>query len=95
MTAQVTRADATQLHRYLPLAIDDEVRGWMQRAFLAGTASDMRFAWSAPSPISRSHDGKGGQFQVQAKAQGVTLDYAAGWPVAATWTPTSAWMARA
>jgi uncharacterized protein (TIGR02099 family) len=80
MTGQVARVDAVQLHRYLPLAIDVELREWMHRAVLAGTASDVRLKLvGAPADFPFA-DAKLGQFQVQAKAQGLTLDYVRGWP---------------
>ena len=82
LTAQVSRVDATQLYRYLPFAIDEEVRGWMHRALLGGAATNIRLRLVGAPADFPFHDGKGGQFQVQAKAQAVTLDYAAGWPVA-------------
>jgi uncharacterized protein (TIGR02099 family) len=80
IVVQLSRADGKQLFRYLPLSVDDELRNWMQRAFLAGTASDVRIKLvGAPADFPFT-DPKSGQFQVQGRAQSVTLDYAAGWP---------------
>jgi uncharacterized protein (TIGR02099 family) len=80
MTAQVARVDATQLYRYLPLTVDDELRAWLHRAVLSGTASDLRIKLVGALADFPFADGKGGQFQLLGKAQGVTLDYVQGWP---------------
>ncbi len=82
LTAQVARAEATQIHRYLPLAVDDGLRRWLQHAVLAGTANDVRIKLVGPLADFPFADGRGGQFQMQGRLQGVTLDYVAGWPVA-------------
>ncbi len=80
MTGQVTRMDAVQLYRYLPLAIDLDLREWLHRAVLAGTTSDVRVKMvGAPADFPFA-DARLGQFQVQAKAAGVRLDYVRGWP---------------
>ncbi len=82
MTGQIAQVDAAKLYRFLPLTIDDELREWMRRAFRTGTASNLRVKLAGALADFPFADGRGGQFQVQAKAQGVTLDYFAGWPVA-------------
>ncbi len=80
MTAQASRADVTQLYRYLPLIVDDNLREWLHRAILAGTASDLRLKLvGAPADFPFA-DPKSGQFLVQAKAQGLRIDYVQGWP---------------
>ncbi len=82
LTGQVTRAEGAQLYRYLPLAVDDELRHWLQRAVVAGAASELRIKLAGPFADFPFANGRGGQFQVQGRLQGVTLDYVAGWPVA-------------
>jgi uncharacterized protein (TIGR02099 family) len=49
---------------------------------LAGTATDVRIKLIGPVADFPFADGRSGQFQVQGRLQGVTLDYVAGWPVA-------------
>ncbi len=80
IVVQLSRADGKQVYRYLPLSVDDELRNWLQRAFLAGTASDVRIKLVGALADFPFSDAKTGQFQVQGRAQSVTFDYAAGWP---------------
>ena len=79
-TAQFSRLDATQLHRYVPLAAGAGVREWMRTSLLAGGSSDARLKVSGNLADFPFADGKKGQFTLTAKAQGVTLDYATHWP---------------
>jgi uncharacterized protein (TIGR02099 family) len=80
MTAQASRVDAAQLYRYLPPIIDDQLREWLHRAIVEGTASDLRLKLVGVPADFPFADGKSGQFQVQAKAQGLKIDYVRGWP---------------
>jgi len=79
-TAQLSRLDATQLHRYVPLAAGAGVREWIRTSLLAGGSSDARLKVSGNLADFPFADGKKGQFTLTAKAQGVTLDYATHWP---------------
>jgi uncharacterized protein (TIGR02099 family) len=79
-TAQFSRLDATQLHRYVPLAAGAGVREWIRTSLLAGGSSDARLKVSGNLADFPFADGKKGQFTVTAKVQGVTLDYATHWP---------------
>jgi uncharacterized protein (TIGR02099 family) len=79
-TAQPSRLDATQLHRYVPLAAGAGVREWIRTSLLAGGSSDARLKVSGNLADFPFADGKKGQFTLTAKAQGVTLDYATHWP---------------
>ena len=79
-TAQFSRLDATQLHRYVPLAAGAGVREWVRTSLLAGGSSDARIKVSGNLADFPFADGKKGQFTMTAKAQGVTLDYATHWP---------------
>ena len=82
LTGALSRAQATAVARYMPLAVGEDTRRWLGRALLAGRSTDVRmrlkgnledFPFSDPG-----HDR--GQFLVTVKAQGVDLDYAPGWP---------------
>jgi uncharacterized protein YhdP len=46
LTAQLTRADARELHRYLPSGLPLAFRGWVRRSLVAGTASEARLKLS-------------------------------------------------
>ena len=72
--------DATQIYRYLPLAIDDGLREWLHRAVRTGTASDLRLKLVGALADFPFADAKKGTLQVDIKGQGVTLDYADQWP---------------
>jgi uncharacterized protein (TIGR02099 family) len=80
IVVQLARADPKQLYRYLPLSLDEHVRNWLQRAIVTGAASDVRIRLNGVLADFPFADTKSGQFQVQGRAQAVTLDYAAGWP---------------
>jgi uncharacterized protein (TIGR02099 family) len=79
-TAQFSRLEAAQLHRYVPLAAGAGVHEWIRTSFLAGGSSDARVKVSGNLADFPFADGKKGQFTASAKAQGVTLDYATHWP---------------
>ena len=80
-TAQLGRLDAKQVYRYLPLVSSAAVRDRLRTLLVAGSAADTRVKLVGNLADFPFPDGKGGQFQVQVKAQGVTLDYADGWPL--------------
>jgi len=79
-SAQFSRLEAAQLHRYVPLAAGAGVRDWIRTSVLAGTSNDARLKVSGNLADFPFADGKKGQFTASAKAQGVTLDYATHWP---------------
>jgi uncharacterized protein (TIGR02099 family) len=80
LVAQVSRADVRQIHRYLPRTINEATRNWLKRALVSGNAVDARFKIAGNLAAFPFANGKGGQFLVTAKAKGVTLSYADGWP---------------
>jgi uncharacterized protein (TIGR02099 family) len=79
-TAQLTRLDAKQAYRYVPLGNASVVRDRLRTLLVAGSASDTRVKLVGNLSDFPFADGKGGQFQVMLKGQGLTLDYAEGWP---------------
>ncbi|MEO8565410.1 MAG: YhdP family protein, partial [Betaproteobacteria bacterium] len=79
-SAQFSRLDAAQLHRYVPLAAGAGVRDWIRTSLLAGGSNDARLKVSGNLADFPFADGKKGQFTATAKAQAVTLDYATHWP---------------
>jgi uncharacterized protein (TIGR02099 family) len=80
LTAQITRAEARDLYRYVPLRVPAAVRDWLQRALVAGSTSDARLRLVGDLADFPFADGKKGQFLLTVKAQAVTLDYADRWP---------------
>ncbi len=81
LRAQLGRVAAENLHRYLPIRLNEHVRDWVRRALVKGTVSDAQLVLKGNLADFPFVQGKRGQFLVTAKAQGATLDYAEGWPV--------------
>lgn len=81
LTAALTRADARAVWRYMPLAVNANARSWLRDALTAGTSSEARLILKGDLAHFPFLDKKSGQFLVTVKAQGVTLDYAKGWPL--------------
>jgi len=80
VVAQISRAGAAQIHRYLPASVDDVARDWVRTAIVRGEVADARLKLTgnpAEFPFAR---GKGGQLVATAKAKAVTLAYVSGWP---------------
>jgi uncharacterized protein (TIGR02099 family) len=80
LTAQLTRADATQVYRYLPKGVGSTTHDWLHKALTKGEVTDARLKLAGDLAHFPFADGKGGQFIVTAKVRGAALDYAHGWP---------------
>lgn len=80
-TAQFGRLDAKQAYRYVPLVSSAAVRDRLRTLLVAGSAADTRVKLVGNLADFPFPGGKTGQFQVLVKAQGVSLDYADGWPL--------------
>ena len=76
MQAKVTRLDATTLHRYLPLTMDEKARHYLRDALLAGRFSQAAIEVKGPLdrfPFARNNEGV---FTVKAPFQGLSMQYA-------------------
>jgi uncharacterized protein (TIGR02099 family) len=80
LTAQLTRADGREAHRYIPVMLPLAFRGWLRRSIVEGTASEARLKVSGNLADFPFADGRKGQFQLAVKGHGVTLDYLESWP---------------
>ena len=80
LKAQLGRAEATHLYKYLPLTLDPLVRDWLRNAIKQGTATDVRIVVAGDLADFPFADSRKGQFLATFKATGVTLDYAQKWP---------------
>ena len=80
LKAQLARVDVRRLARYLPRVLDEWIGDWMRGALQAGTMSDARLVVKGDLTRFPFADPKQGTFTLAARAQGATLDYAAGWP---------------
>lgn len=77
---QLTRADAREIARYIPLTVAADARAWMTSAFIAGTSNDVRFQVKGDLARFPFPENRDGTFFVVAKVTGGTLHYADGWP---------------
>lgn len=80
LTGNLTRADARQAGRYIPLVVAKSARDWLDAAFIAGESGNVSLRLKGnldefPFPGSRT-----GTFQVAARVTGGVLQYAKGWP---------------
>lgn len=80
LTASLSRADGSAVWRYLPSSVNADTRAWLQRGITVGTASDARLILAGDLHHFPFRDPRQGRFQVTAKARGVRIDYAPGWP---------------
>lgn len=82
LSAQLTRADAQRISKYLPLStiFGLATREWLVSAILAGQSSDVRFRLKGDLREFPFVDRSKGQFQVAARVKGGVLDYVGGWP---------------
>lgn len=81
LTASLTRADGAAVWKYMPKVVDPDARAWLQRGIVSGTASDAKLVLKGDLRDFPFRDKSKGQFLVTAKAHGVKIDYAQGWPV--------------
>jgi len=82
LTAQLQRADARALDRYLPRAdiIPGEARDWLVRSIRAGRSSDTRLRLRGDLRDFPFEDPATGEFLIVAQVRGGELAYAPGWP---------------
>ena len=80
LNAQLSRADARSVHRYLPRGASARARAWLARALVDGSATDMKLRLTGNLAQFPFADGKGGRFLLTGKAAAVTLDFAESWP---------------
>lgn len=97
LRGKIVRGSASAIARYLPRAVDPNVRRWMAAGLLAGDISDGTATLKGPLddfPFTRP--GSTGAFRVAGHFHGVRLDYAPahgsdkGWPALAGMTGTFA-----
>ena len=75
LQAQVSRAEATRLHRYLPLTLPAEVRHYVRDSVRKGSVSNLQVRIKgdlAKVPMAHPRDG---EFRFAGQLQGVDLDY--------------------
>lgn len=80
VTGQLTRADARQVSRYIPLKVGADTRDWLARSILAGQSNDVRLRLTGNLADFPFAGAGSGLFQVSGRFTGGMLDYAVGWP---------------
>ncbi len=76
LQAKVARLEVTSLHRYLPLAMDEQARHYLRDALLAGRINQASIALKGPLdrfPFARNNEGV---FTLKAPYQGLSMQYA-------------------
>lgn len=79
MTARLTRASGDAVWRYLPHAVNDNTRRWLQRSLRGARVHDARLGLRGALDDFPFRDGQG-NFLVTVDFDGGRLDYAPGWP---------------
>lgn len=80
LTARLNRADARHVAHYIPFLKSKVVLDWLERALLAGRAHDVSLRLKGDLKDFPFAGGKGGVFQIAARATNGNLRYAPGWP---------------
>jgi len=81
ITFNLTRAAVARVVKYLPKKLLGEpTMSWLQTGLVAGNAEDVFFHLRGDLKNFPFPENKAGIFQVKAKASGVIVDYAQGWP---------------
>ncbi|HRK57072.1 MAG TPA: DUF3971 domain-containing protein, partial [Burkholderiaceae bacterium] len=75
LSARIDRASAKHAHEYLPLAVSDHVRSWLQGALQAGIATQGSLKLRGNlSDFPYTRPGAEGEFRVNARIRGGVLD---------------------
>ena len=80
ITGRLTRADASQVWRYLPLVVAGNARDWVKNAILGGEAGEVKMRLKGSLDNFPFANGKTGLFQTAFKVKNATLRYAPEWP---------------
>ncbi len=79
LTCRLTRLDASQVWRYLPLVIGSDARNWVKQGILKGQSDDVKIRLQG-NLDDFPFDKHNGLFQAMIKVKNASLHYAAGWP---------------
>lgn len=80
LTGHLTRGVALRVSDYLPLTLATGSRAWLDRAFSAGSSSDVRFRLKGDLKNFPFTDEKSGTFEVAAKITDGSVLYGENWP---------------
>jgi uncharacterized protein (TIGR02099 family) len=79
LAGALTRGDAREAWRYIPLVVNQDVRDWLRASLRSGAAAEVRMTLRGPLERFPFSDGSGA-FEVVSKLDGVRLEFAPGWP---------------
>ena len=79
--ATISRADGRAVWRYMPRVVDASVGEWLRSSIVSGRGYDGKLILKGDLADFPFRDSSKGKFLVTAKAEGVKLEYATGWPV--------------
>lgn len=80
LSADISRADARAVWRFLPHAVNVTARDWVRRGVVAGKGYDGKFVLKGNLADFPFRDPATGTFFVTAKASDGKVDYVPGWP---------------
>lgn len=80
LSGELSRGNARAVYLYLPRVIGDQTHDWLRDALADGEADEVKLRIKGDLKRFPFPDDDGGLFRVTARGQGVTLDYAPGWP---------------
>jgi len=80
LAAKLTQAAGNAVWRYMPLAVNPDVRDWLRAGIVGGRSETASLRLKGPLAEFPYRGGKGGLFQVRGTIQGVSIDFAPGWP---------------
>lgn len=81
LNASISRADGRAVWRYMPRSVGDDTRQWLKHSLLQGQGGDAKLTLRGDLKHFPFRDRSQGIFLITAKAKGVRLDYADGWPL--------------
>lgn len=80
LTGHLTKGLAQRVTAYLPLTVAKGSRGWLDRAFTAGSSNDVKFRLKGDLRDFPFADDRNGIFEVAAKVSGGSVNYGEAWP---------------
>jgi len=81
LTVNLTRASVRHADRYIPLvALNSEAHDWIGNALVDGQADDFNLRLKGNLNDFPFDGNRNGLFQIRARATGVMVEYAKGWP---------------
>ncbi|MFP5403783.1 MAG: YhdP family protein [Gammaproteobacteria bacterium] len=79
LSAQLTRADGTAVHRYFPKKVGDNTVDWVREGVRAGYSDDVKLRLKGDLSRFPFENGEG-VFRIDIAAKDAVIDYVPGWP---------------